>query len=72
MIGESPPPPQNILLGAQIHLHTATGGLLTQFRVIARYAAGDTLCEESLAVLPMGWTYFIEVCEAKIREKKIY
>uniref|UniRef100_A0A673B181 HAT C-terminal dimerisation domain-containing protein n=1 Tax=Sphaeramia orbicularis TaxID=375764 RepID=A0A673B181_9TELE len=26
---------------------------LSQFSVIARYAAGDTLCEESLAVLPM-------------------
>lgn len=26
---------------------------LLQFSVIARYAAGDTLCEESLAVLPI-------------------
>lgn len=26
---------------------------LSQFSIIARYAAGDTLCEESVAVLPM-------------------
>ncbi|XP_029461803.1 protein FAM200B [Rhinatrema bivittatum] len=29
---------------------------LSQFSVIARYAVGDTLCEESLAVLPMKGT----------------
>lgn len=52
---------------------------LSQFSVIARYASGDTLREESLAVLPMKastrgedlFKSFMEFAKEK-KKKKIY